>query len=104
MALRVYVCRTGDVADGEARAFEVDGVAHPVLIVNSAGTYRACSSICPHEDVSLDGGDLEGTRLTCPGHGYEFDLVTGRCDPDASLVLPRYRVTLIGDAVWIDMV
>lgn len=92
------------MAPGESRAFAVAGVAVPILVTNVDGTLYATSSICPHEDVSLEGGDLCGASLACPGHGYEFDLATGHCAHDPSLRLPRYRVTVTGGQVYVDLV
>lgn len=51
MALRVQVCRVGDVAPGESRGFTVPGVALPIMVTNLDGTYIATASMCPHEDV-----------------------------------------------------
>jgi nitrite reductase/ring-hydroxylating ferredoxin subunit len=59
--------------------------------------------VCPHEDVALWNGDLTGSVITCPGHAYEFDLRTGACAHDRDLELRRYKVTVIGDEVWADL-
>jgi nitrite reductase/ring-hydroxylating ferredoxin subunit len=72
--------------------------------VNLDGELVVTAGVCPHEDVDLTGGELDGGAITCPGHGYEFDLRTGRCTHDARLVLPRYRVTVTDGEVWIDVV
>lgn len=104
MALRVRVCSTIDVLPGEHRAFEVEGVAVPVLVANVGGRYLATTSMCPHEDVSLEPGPLTGTRIVCPGHAYEFDLATGRCTHDPILRLRTYRVEIEGDAVFVQLI
>jgi nitrite reductase/ring-hydroxylating ferredoxin subunit len=103
-ALRVRVCRTDDVGPGEMKGFAVAGVAMPILVANIDGTLLATSSVCPHEDVSLLGGDLVGCRLTCPGHAYEFDLATGACTHDRQLTLPRYATTVIAGDLYVDLV
>jgi 3-phenylpropionate/trans-cinnamate dioxygenase ferredoxin subunit len=59
--------------------------------------------VCPHEDVSLADGDLEGSQIRCPGHGYLFDLHTGKCKHDPGLELRRYPITRIGDEIWVDL-
>jgi nitrite reductase/ring-hydroxylating ferredoxin subunit len=104
MALRVPVCRRGDVAPGESRGFAVPGVDVPILITNLDGRYLATSSMCPHEDVSLLGCKRRGAIVICPGHGYRFDLVTGACSHDPRLLLKRYRVSVAGDLVYVDLV
>lgn len=104
MALRVKVCRLEDVVEGALRGFRVPGVDWPVLMTRVGGDIVATTSVCPHEDVSLLGGELHGSIVTCPGHHYELDLKTGRCVHDRTLELRRYRVTVVGDEIWIDLV
>ena len=104
MALRVRVCGIGEVAPGETKGFEVPGVTIPVLVANIDGTFYAATSMCPHEDVSLLGGKRKDFRLICPGHGYRFDLRTGQCSHDPELTLCRYRVTIEGDALYVDLI
>jgi nitrite reductase/ring-hydroxylating ferredoxin subunit len=104
MAMRVRVCRVDEVAPGEMKGFEVQPVAVPILVANVDGRLYACSSMCPHEDVSLLGGGLSGTRVTCPGHAYEFDLATGRCGHDRALMLFRYETEVVDDELYVDIV
>jgi nitrite reductase/ring-hydroxylating ferredoxin subunit len=104
MALRVRVCRVDEVPYGALLGVAVPGVQWPVLLTHLGDEIVATASVCPHEDVSLLDGDLEGGIVTCPGHGYELDLRTGRCLHDPRLWLRRYRVTIHGDEVWVDLV
>jgi nitrite reductase/ring-hydroxylating ferredoxin subunit len=83
------------IPEGEVRTFPVDGLSFSILVANlGGGQFAASSAICPHEDVSLEEGFLDAGCITCPGHGYQFDLRTGRCRHDPSLVLPRFPVEL----------
>ena len=104
MALRLRVCRVDEVPPGTRRGVRIAGLAWPVLVVNLDGELVVTAGVCPHEDVELIGGEIEHGVITCPGHAYEFDLRTGRCTHDPRLILPRYRVTIIGDEIWIDAV
>jgi toluene monooxygenase system ferredoxin subunit len=103
MALRVKVCSIGDIAEGQLRAFRVEGVTWPVIVTSIAGELIATSGVCPHEDVALWNGWLENGQVVCPGHGYEFDLRTGKCTHDPNLELRRYPVTRIVDEIWVDL-
>ncbi|HEX7838168.1 MAG TPA: Rieske 2Fe-2S domain-containing protein [Kofleriaceae bacterium] len=103
MSLRVRVCALAEVADGELRAFAVPGVTWPVIVTRTGGELIAIPGVCPHEDVALEGGELRGAAIVCPGHGYQFDLRTGRCKHDPGLALRRYPITLIGGEVWVDL-
>ncbi|HEV7558280.1 MAG TPA: Rieske 2Fe-2S domain-containing protein [Kofleriaceae bacterium] len=97
------VCRLADVVAGEIRAFAVNGVTWPVIVTIVDGSMIACPGVCPHDDVSLADGSLDGPLIVCPGHGYRFDLHSGRCEHDATLELRRYPITLVGDDVWVDL-
>lgn len=101
--MRVRVCAVADVPAGETRGFQVAGLTLPVMVTNEQGTLYATSSQCPHEEVSLLDGTRRGLTITCRGHGYEFDLATGRCGHDPSLRLPCYRTHIHDGALWIDL-
>jgi toluene monooxygenase system ferredoxin subunit len=64
-----------DLWEGEMTAVTVDN--QRVLLVNIAGTVRAYSNACPHQASPLDEGVLEGDRLTCARHLWEFNACTG---------------------------
>lgn len=103
MGLRVRVCRVDEVPSGELRAFAVEGIGVPIMMTRLDGAIVAASSMCPHEDVSLVDGWLEGAVVECPGHAYEFNLTTGACLHDPDLRLRRYRVTVEGEEVFVDL-
>jgi nitrite reductase/ring-hydroxylating ferredoxin subunit len=103
VALRVRVCAVGDVIAGELRAFAVPGVTWPVIVTRIDGALVAVPGVCPHEDVALWDGELRGHAIVCPGHGYAFDVRTGRCKHDPGLELRRYPITQLGDDLWVDL-
>ena len=103
MALRVRVCRLADVVPGELRAFAVAGVTWPVIVTYAESELVAVPGVCPHEDVPLAEGELDGTQLICHGHVYGFDLRTGACTHDKTLTLRRYPITVVGDDVFVDL-
>jgi toluene monooxygenase system ferredoxin subunit len=104
MALRVRVCRRDEVVPGELRAFAVDGATWPVIVTVVDGELLAFPGVCPHDDVPLtEYGTLVGHTLTCRVHGYQFDVIGGRCQHLPSLQLRRYRITLQDEDVWIDL-
>lgn len=102
--LRARLCKLEDVVEGELRVFPIAGLTWPVLATMLAGEIVATAGVCPHEDVPLGDGELCEGRIVCPGHGYAFDLRSGRCQHDGDLTLRRYRVTVAGGDVWIDLV
>lgn len=101
--LRARLCPLAALPVGALRAFPVPGVTWPVLAGVIGGAPVATAGVCPHEDVALADGDVDDCQLTCPGHGYQFDLRTGRCRHDPDLVLRRYPITIVDGEVYIDL-
>jgi nitrite reductase/ring-hydroxylating ferredoxin subunit len=48
-----------------------------IAVANIEGTLYALGDLCPHRQCSLAEGNLEGTVVTCPCHGSQFDVKTG---------------------------
>ena len=74
----------------------MDQPATPALIIDGEVTLRNLNRLA-------DYGELHDTTLRCRVHGFEFDVLTGRCEHDPRLHLRRYPVTVIGDEVWVDL-
>ncbi len=47
------------------------------LLVRDGDKVYAISSLCSHQDMSLEGGHAENGAWVCPHHGAKFDLATG---------------------------
>ena len=73
MLLRV--ANSTDIGVGQMRAFDVAGTK--VDVVNAGGKFYALNDTCTHRGCSLATGKLEGTTVTCPCHGSQFDVTSG---------------------------
>ena len=71
MAEFEVLARADDLKEGDLQAFDVRGTK--IAVANIAGTFYAFGDTCTHRGCSLAEGDLEGTTVTCPCHGAEFD-------------------------------
>ncbi len=76
MAGFVEIARDGDLADGAIKKVSAGG--RDILLARVGGKYFAADDKCPHLGGSLAEGTLEGTVVTCPRHGSQFDLADGR--------------------------
>lgn len=73
MLVRIENAR--DIAEGQMRVFDVAGTK--VNIASVGGQLHAFDDTCTHRACSLAKGKLDGTTVTCPCHGSEFDVTTG---------------------------
>ena len=80
------IIRADQVPENDFRVVETGGIN--LLLCNVAGTFYAYENECGHEKLSLETALLEGGVMTCPWHGYQFDVrQKGRCLTDPALSL-----------------
>ncbi|HET9624590.1 MAG TPA: cytochrome P450 [Kofleriaceae bacterium] len=80
-------------------AIEVGGV--DVVLVRSAGEWRAYQGRCPHQGALLGEGELDGDELVCRNHRWRFDAQTGERRGGAGC-LRACSVRAAGDELIID--
>ena len=85
------------------KAVEIIIAGRAIVVANVGGTFYACHNTCPHADGPLGDGKLDGKMLTCPYHGYEFDLEKGSCKTDSGLKLATYSVEVVDTAVCVKL-
>ncbi len=99
MALIKVASRT-ELPAGSAKLVEAAG--RQIALFNAGGTFYAIDNTCKHRGGPLAEGDLDGTTVTCPWHGWEYDITTGTNLDDPNVKLGCYPVTLDGDDLLID--
>ena len=58
---------------------------------------------CPHLATPLDRGKLDNHILTCPSHGFQYNLQTGDCLTVADVPLQSYPVQIKNDKVFVKL-
>ena len=98
---RVAVATVGEIPDGQRKIVQVDALS--IGVFHHQGAWYAVRNSCVHQGGPVATGLLEGDVLTCPWHGYQYDLRSGIClaDPDAEL--DSYMVTVAGDTIYLDV-
>ncbi|MGH2920889.1 MAG: Rieske (2Fe-2S) protein [Gaiellaceae bacterium] len=91
MAEFVTVARAEEVPPGTVRA--VQAGEEPIALVNLNGTFYATQGKCLHLGGPLGEGRLEmECYLTCPWHGWKYDVRTGKNDFDLAIEARTYEV------------
>jgi nitrite reductase/ring-hydroxylating ferredoxin subunit len=65
------------------------------------GSFYAIEFNCKHQNWDLSTGKLEGDILTCPRHGWVYDVRTGDCLTHDSTRLRRYGLKVEGDDIYV---
>ncbi|HEY2760088.1 MAG TPA: Rieske 2Fe-2S domain-containing protein [Pirellulales bacterium] len=74
-----------------------------VALFNMNGEFFALDGVCPHQGGPLSEGEISGCIVTCPWHGWQFDVRTGQHQFSRSVVQPRFETKIDDGSVWIDI-
>ena len=112
----VEVAVIGELRDGSVKMVSAGG--RRLLVARVGDSCYAVDDVCPHMGARLSGGKLEGTVITCPRHGSQFDVTDGHVvrwtdfpRPVAAVArivkspkpLTTYPVRLEGDRVLVEL-
>ena len=97
----VRIATTDEIGHGQMKLVEANG--RRVLVCNALGRYYAISPVCPHEDGPLEDGSLVGEIVTCPVHGYDFDVRTGECQFDSDYRVETYPVRVVEADLYVEL-
>jgi nitrite reductase (NADH) small subunit len=81
-----------DVAPGTARVVQAGD--RQLALFNVDGTFYATQSECLHLQGPLAEGELDRCVLTCPWHGWQYDVRTGENEFDRALALETFEVVV----------
>ncbi len=95
----VKVATIQEVAPGRSKTVEVSG--SKIALFNAAGRFYAMDDTCAHLGGPLGEGTLDGAIVTCPWHGWQYDVSTGACQANPRIRLTCYEVRIDGDDVAI---
>ena len=100
MAELIKVARTDQLPDGARKLCSVED--RRIAIFNLGGSLYAIDNRCTHRDGPVGAGELNDAVITCPWHGWRFNVTSGRC-LDGGGDLRCYPVHVEGNDVLIDV-
>jgi nitrite reductase/ring-hydroxylating ferredoxin subunit len=101
MPQRHAVSTVSAIPPGSAQSVSVAG--RQIALFNVDGKFHAIDDMCPHAGAPLSQGSLRGCIITCPWHGWDFDVTNGRMpgqDQDCQTVYP---VFVDGDKIEVEV-
>lgn len=95
----VKVASKSDLKPGENKVVNVNGA--DVGLFNVNGEFFAISNTCLHRGGPLGEGFLEEDVVTCPWHGWRFNVKTGENVMMPNAKVAKYAVKVEGDDVMV---
>ena len=81
-----------------------DAPGGSIVVMRVGGRLHAIRDECPHAGASLADGILDGSIITCPRHGSQFDVTTGARERGPSdFPIRTYRVVTIEDTTFVEV-
>jgi len=73
----------------------------PIALFNVNGEVYAINYICPHMGGPLGEGKLSGYVVSCPWHGWTFDVRSGLPDHPGGHSVSAYEVKVEDDEIFV---
>ena len=96
----VEIAPVSELPNGERLFVEIEG--KPLVIFNIADRFFSIGDVCSHDDGPVGEGDIEGYNITCPRHGAQFDIRTGKVVQMPAVVdIPAYPVKVVDGMIQV---
>ena len=97
----VRMCRESELPEGGVKSFRI--MAKTVAVFKLNGELYGLETDCKHMKASVAGGKIEGTTITCPAHGWHYDITTGQCLNEPWAMLKTYPVTIRDGSICLEI-
>jgi nitrite reductase (NADH) small subunit len=93
--------KTNEITPGTIREFHVEGRA--IAVANVEGKFYAINNTCLHRGGPLGQGAMNGKVVTCPWHGWQYDVTTGKVTQNPSVGVDCYPLEVRGEDIYVDI-
>ena len=101
MSKFVRVAKVADLPPGKVMSISI--YDKWIALANVGGTFYAIDNVCLHRGGPLGEGYLDGEKLECPWHGWQFNMKTGGLVMNPRECVPTYQVKIEGPDVLVEV-
>lgn len=96
-----FAAKIAEVPNFGKKLVSVSG--RDVLLINVKGSIHAVENECPHQGSPMASAIVKDGFVSCPRHGYRFNLADGSCREHPEYTLQVFPVELRGDDILVDL-
>ncbi len=74
-----------------------------IAVFNVGGEFHAIDNLCLHRGGPLCDGRVDGAVVTCPWHGWQFDVTTGELIMNPATKQKKYAVHIKGGELYVEV-
>lgn len=93
----ILAARVDEIPEGERKILKIDNLS--IGLFHHKGNWYALKNVCLHRGGPVCTGTLEGDVLTCPWHGFQYNVTNGHLLVDDSAHLDSYHVRVQNEEI-----
>ena len=93
----ILAARVDEIPEGERKILKIDNLS--IGLFHHRGNWYALKNVCLHRGGPVCTGTLEGDILTCPWHGFQYNVTNGHLLVDDSAHLDSYHVRVQNEEI-----
>ena len=86
-----------DLPEGRVLSMELGG--QKVILARNGASVTCYQNACAHLGFPIHDGEVESGIITCPHHGFQYDLARGECLTAPEVQLQPHAVRIVGSRV-----
>jgi len=98
---KIKIASADELRPGQLKVVETE--TGNIALFNVGGNFFATSNTCLHKGGPLGEGELGNSVVTCPWHGWQYDVTTGENLTNPSRPVRTYKVTVENGDVFLEI-
>jgi len=99
--LPLELIKADQIPEGQATVITIPGGIQ-IALFKLHGRIYALDNACPHMGGPLGEGEIEGDVVTCPWHGWQFDIKNGTNINDLGDNATSLKISVRDGSVYLD--
>ncbi|HUG19846.1 MAG TPA: Rieske 2Fe-2S domain-containing protein [Planctomycetaceae bacterium] len=100
MSRKVRAASVSEIPPGCSKELILEG--RVLALFNVAGEFFAIDGICAHAGGPVGKGELRGNIVTCPWHGWQYDVRSGENCLNAAICQKKFPVSVECQEIFIE--
>jgi nitrite reductase/ring-hydroxylating ferredoxin subunit/multimeric flavodoxin WrbA len=102
-----YLCLKTEITENRSKVFSIPGDKankQDIAVFNIGGNFYAISNVCAHKGGPLNQGIFEKSIITCPWHGWKYDVRNGKSAHEGGDSVNSFKVHVVRNKLYVDLI
>lgn len=96
----IHVSNIDEVPKNSSKIINVNNKV--LALFNIGGNFYVIENVCKHRGGSLGEGEIHEEDVTCPWHGWVYNIKTGNCLNVPGVMVETYKVKVEGEKILVE--